>query len=402
MQKIKQIITPLSIFHIGIVLLISGVFSTAQSAVLLGKDTLRITNVVGDTIVAPNNRITLTVTIKNTGTVASQTNRRLQIYQVKSACSWRCCGCRVEVDSMSNAQVISRAINPNDSITLPLTFTMSPNFTHKDHYEPYIPLKGLAVGFEDAKSFVYYGADPNFDTLFCYFPLKALLPTAKLAISATPLGAFTQRDSTIRYVVTVQNVGTSLIRSVETQLFSSGNPIYTTQVTADKGTTTTLYANSSNSNNRSTWNVDTLQPNEAARCTAQLKSIVFYYSSAVEMSVKTQSIYYDNALAGTATVQFVKAPTGTIETTLTTSTITLISPYFAKNDVVLSVKTSAEQVLNIYFFNTIGQLVKTQTNTVQGGDTTLTIDVNDLPSGYYVIRTKGKDAQFVPLRFVKL
>ena len=75
MQKIKQIITPLSI------LLILWASSIVQGSVLMGKDTLRITHVVGDTIVAPNSRLTLTVTIKNTGTVASQPNRRLQIYQ---------------------------------------------------------------------------------------------------------------------------------------------------------------------------------------------------------------------------------------------------------------------------------------------------------------------------------
>ena len=120
------------------------------------------------------------------------------------------------------------------------------------------------------------------------------------------------------------------------------------------------------------------------------------------MPVKTQSIYYDNALAGTAIVQFVNEPTGTIEKTLTTSTIKLISPNFVKNDVVLSIKTKSEQTISVYFFNTIGQLVKSQTNTVQQGETALTIDVNDLPRGYYVIQTKGKDAQFVPLRFVKL
>ena len=383
------------------ILLILWASSIAQGSVLMGKDTLRITNVVGDTSVAPNNRITLTVTIKNTGTVASQPNRRLQIYQIKGACSWRCCGCTIEVYSMSDAQVIGHALNPNDSIILPLTFTTSPDFTHKDNYEPYVSVKGIAVGFESIKGFVYYG-NPVFDTAFCFFPVKALLPTAKLAISATPLGAFTQRDSTIRYVVTVQNVGTSLIRSVETQLFSSGIPIYPAQVTADKGTTTTLYANSSNSNNRSTWNIDTLKPNEAARCTVHLKSIAFYYNNQAEMSVKTQSIYYDNALAGTTTVQFVKAPTGTIEKTLPSSSITLVSPNFVKNDVVLSIKTDAEQRISICFFNTIGQLVKTQTNNVQQGETALTIDVNDLPRGYYVIQTKGKDAQFVPLRFVKL
>ena len=80
----------------------------------------------------------------------------------------------------------------------------------------------------------------------------------------------------------------------------------------------------------------------------------------------------------------------------------MLLPNPASNTVTISYDSETEKSINIQFFDVTGKTISAQTNTLTKGNNTITVDVNQLTQGYYmVVLTDGTNQLREKLLIVK-
>ena len=181
-----------------------------------GRDTLRLLGVTGPNTVAQGGQITLNVTIKNTGTEASRPTTPLSIYQNQQPWAFR--GPQPTYYTLvSDKKPINRVIQPNETVTVPITFTVIPNFTNKSPLV-YPPVAfgntQVTIGDRAANYGVALYAFPNVDTLYREFNITPQLATTDLSIEMLTTDTTYGVDGRFGYQIKVKNQGSVVAKNV--------------------------------------------------------------------------------------------------------------------------------------------------------------------------------------------
>jgi hypothetical protein len=232
------------------------------------RDTLRLVNIAGATSVRQGGQITLNVTIKNTGVVASNPNTPLSIYQNQQPFIFKGPP-PTYLTIVSDRTTIGRAIQPNETVTVPVTFTIFSNFSHITRPEyTGVEYKGTYVVIGNRSNDVSFNPyfNPILDTLTVPYNITALLDNTDLKINIIASDTTYKRDGKHRFIVKVTNNGTVLAKDVIANLGtvtgSFNTSIFTAPtVTPQRGTIT--YATRFGSATYILWNINTLAPNES-------------------------------------------------------------------------------------------------------------------------------------------
>lgn len=236
-----------------------------------GKDTLRLVGVTGDTSVRQGGQVRLNVTISNTGTAASDPTTPLSIYQNQQPFAFKgpqpLC-----FQNVSNRVPIGRSILPNETVTLPYTFTMASDFTNISPLViPSIEFgqTNVTIGNRNdsycQNTFIsgYVG-----DTLFYPFKINALLDNSDLVSEIMAVDSTYGLDGVFNFTVKITNKGNVKVRSVATNIISS--PISQNQFTftTQRGTVTSTFFFGTYYN---IWNVSEMAAGESL--TAQVRVV---------------------------------------------------------------------------------------------------------------------------------
>jgi hypothetical protein len=234
----------------------------------VGNDTLRLVRITGATTVHQGEKITLNVTIKNTGITPSSPSTPLSIYQNQQPFIFRGPP-PTFLTIVSDRTPIGRVIQPNETVTVPVTFTVFPNFSHitRPDYSgvayngTYIVLGNRADGVVFNLNF-----NPVLDTLTVPYPINAVLDNSDLAINIIATDTTYRAEGKHSFTVKVTNNGQIPVKDViakvgiATSDFSTG--FFTTPtITPQRGTIT--YATIFGSGTTILWNIGTLMPNES-------------------------------------------------------------------------------------------------------------------------------------------
>jgi GEVED domain/Domain of unknown function DUF11/Secretion system C-terminal sorting domain len=209
-----------------------------------GRDTLHLLGVSGANTVRQGGQITLNVTIKNTGTSASSPTTPLSIYQNQQPWAFR--GPQPTYYTLvSNKQPINRAIQPNETVTVPVTFTLNTNFTHKSPLAyPPIVFDGTQVTIGErasAYSIPLYN-QPSIDTLFYFYNMTAQLDATDISIEMTTADPTYGADGRYAYQLTVKNRGTMKAKNVAVQVTEGLSATFQLPlVTVSKGSVSTSF-----------------------------------------------------------------------------------------------------------------------------------------------------------------
>jgi GEVED domain len=180
------------------------------------RDTLRLVNIVGATSVRQGGQITLNVTIKNTGVAASNPNTPLSIYQNQQPFIFKGPP-PTYLTIVSNRTTIGRAIQPNETVTVPVTFTVFSNFSHITRPEyTGVEYKGTYVVIGNRSNDVSFNPyfNPVLDTLTVPYNITALLDNTDLKINIIASDTTYKRDGKHSFIVKVTNNGTVVAKDV--------------------------------------------------------------------------------------------------------------------------------------------------------------------------------------------
>ncbi len=207
-----------------------------------GRDTLRVLGVSGANTVRQGGQITLNITIKNTGTATSSPTIPLSIYQNQQPFSFQ--GPQSTCYTLvSNKQPINRAIQPNETVTLPITLTINTDFTNKNPLTyPPVTFDGtqITIGERGLGYCIPLHNMPNVDTLFYFYNITPQLDVADLSIDMTTSDATYGADGRYSYQLNITNRGSVKAKNVVSQVSQSVPATFQTPlVIPQRGTTTT-------------------------------------------------------------------------------------------------------------------------------------------------------------------
>ena len=233
-----------------------------------GSDTLRLVNITGDNTVRQGEKITLNVTIKNTGTGPSNPSTPLSIYQNQQPFIFR----RpppTYLTIVSARTTIGRTIQPNETVTIPVSVTMFPNFSHltRPDYTG-VEYNGTYVVIGNRSDDVVFNPFffPILDTLTMPFNIKAILDNADLKIDIIALDTTYKKDGKHSFIVKVTNNGAvnakDVIANLGTITSSFTTATFTSPTVAPQRGTIT-YSTRFGSGTYILWNISNLAPNES-------------------------------------------------------------------------------------------------------------------------------------------
>ena len=233
-----------------------------------GRDTLRLVNISGDTTVRQGEKVMLKVTIKNTGTAPSSPSTPLSIYQNQQPFIFR--GPPPTYLTIVSARTtIGRSIQPNETVTIPVSVTMFSNFSHltRPDYTG-VEYKGTYLVIGNRSNDVVFNPFffPVLDTLTMPFNIKAILDKADLKIDIIASDTTYKNDGKHSFTVKVTNNGAAnakdVIANLGTISSSFNTAIFTSPtVTPQRGTIS--YATRFGSGTYILWNISNLAPNES-------------------------------------------------------------------------------------------------------------------------------------------
>ncbi len=240
----------------------------------LGSDTLRLVAVTGANAVRQGEKITLNVSIKNTGSAPSNPNTPLSIYQNQQPFIFK--GPPPTFLTIASEQTpIGRAIQPNETVTLPVTFTMYPNFSHitRPDYSGVQYVSTYVVIGNRSNSFIFYPYSyPVLDTLALPYNISAILDNSDLAINIIALDTTFNKNGKHSFTVKVTNNGSvaakDVIANVGTAYSQYATGIFTSPtVTPQRGT---VFSNTPfGGATYVLWNINSLAPNESLTALVQ-------------------------------------------------------------------------------------------------------------------------------------
>lgn len=257
----------------------------------IGKDTLHLVGITGDTAARQGGQVHLNITIRNTGTAASDANTPLSIYtQLEPVVFKRPPPTCYQL--VSNRLPIGRSLQPNETVTLPFTFTMANDFTDispQVYPQVHFVRTDVLIGNREnyfCRSFSYY--DTMIDTLYYPHKINALLDASDLATEITATDTTYTADGVFHFTVKITNKGANRVKNVTTSIRTSPqykNPITITPqrgtVTASVGLFPDIYYN--------IWNVDTLAVGESL--TAQVRVVDTFYATKVTSIVASSYVF---------------------------------------------------------------------------------------------------------------
>ena len=261
----------------------------------IGRDTLHLVGVSGDTAARQGGQVHLNITIRNTGTGASDPNTPLSIYAQMEQVVFKgpppSC-----FQIASNRLPIGRSLQPNETVTLPFTFTMANDFTDiSPQVYPslrFIRTDVLIGNRLDYFCHSYFGSDAVVDTLYYPHKINALLDSADLSTEIIATDTTYTADGVFNFTVKITNNGSIRVKNVTTSIRTSPqykNPITITPqrgtVTASVGLFPDVYYN--------IWNVSELAVGESL--TAQVRVVDTFYATRVT-SIMASSYVFSNQI----------------------------------------------------------------------------------------------------------
>jgi hypothetical protein len=289
---------------------------------IVNRDTLRLVDVTGASSVRQGGQITLNVTIKNTGTAPSNPNTPLSIYQNQQPFIFKGPP-PTYLTIVSDRRTIGRVIQPNETVTVPISFTVFSNFSHitRPDYTG-VEYKGtyVVIGNRSNDILFYPYFYPVLDTLTSPYNITALLDNTDLKIDITATDTTYKRDGKHGFVVKVTNNGTVAAKDVLANLgtvsgsFSSS--VFTAPtVTPQRGTIT--YTTRFGSGTYIIWNINNLAPNESLTASVEYSGFAVPYTLpdyTHEVKVASNQIIDNVASNNVATKRFVLDTTAVVNT----------------------------------------------------------------------------------------
>jgi hypothetical protein len=247
-----------------------------EDATTVGRDTLRLLGVTGANMVRQSGQITLNVTLKNTGTAASSPTTPLSIYQNQQPFIFRGPP-PTYLTIVADRTPINRALQPNETATIPITFTVFPNFSHTtrpdysgvDYNGTYIVLGNRS---NDVVFNLYF--NPILDTLTVPHSITALLENTDLKIDIIAADTTYKNDGKHGFTVKVTNNGQAaakdVIANVGTATSTFATSIFTSPiVNPQRGTIS--YAARFGSATYVLWHIGNLAPHESLTASVEFE-----------------------------------------------------------------------------------------------------------------------------------
>ncbi len=233
-----------------------------------GSDTLRLVGISGDRAVRQGEKITLNVSIKNTGTAPSNPNTPLSIYQNQQPFIFKGPPFTY-LTIVSNRVPIGRSIQPNETATVQATFTVFHNFSHitRSDYSG-VQYNGtyVVIGNRTDNFGFFPYPYPVVDTLAGPYNISALLDSADLKIDIIASDTTYNKKGKHSFTVKITNNGRATAKDVLANVgtgysqYGSGIFILPT-VTPQRGT---VFVNAPFGAAAYTlWNISSLAPNES-------------------------------------------------------------------------------------------------------------------------------------------
>jgi hypothetical protein len=232
------------------------------------RDTLRLVGVTGASSVRQGGEIMLNVAIRNTGVAASNPNTPLSIYQNQQPLIFRGPP-PTYLTIVSDRTTIGRAIQPNETVIVPVKFTVFSNFSHitrpeytgTEYKGTYMVIGNRADDFSFNPYFY-----PVLDTITLPYNITALLDAADLKINISTNEATYKRNGKHSFTVKVTNNGNvaakDVIANIGNVTSGFGTSIFKTPtVTPQRGTIS--YASRFGSTASVLWTISSLAPNES-------------------------------------------------------------------------------------------------------------------------------------------
>jgi hypothetical protein len=265
-----------------------------EGSTTVGSDVLRIVTITGQNSVRQGGPITLNVTLKNTGTAASHPTTPLSIYQNQQPFALHqpqpTC-----FQIVSAKQAISRAIQPNETVTLPIIFTLNTDFTSKNPlvFPPItFGTTQVTVGNRASNYCVsLYNMPRDIDTLLYPFAITPQLETSDLSIEATTSEPTYNSEGKYSYQLTVTNRGSIRAKNVAAQVSQSAAATFQTPlVTPQRGTATTSFYLG---DYYTIWQVGDLAAGESATASVQFSDPSL---SSITTPIEKRVLVYSNQI----------------------------------------------------------------------------------------------------------
>jgi hypothetical protein len=288
----------------------------------VNRDTLRFVNISGPVVTRQGGQIVLNVTIKNTGTAPSNPNTPLSIYQNQQPFIFKGPP-PTYLTIVSDRKTIGRVIQPNETVTVPITFTMFSNFSHITRPE-YLgtQYKGTFVAIGDRPNNFSFNPYFNFvlDTLAYPYNITAILDNADLKINIIASDSTFNKRGRHSYTVKVTNNGPSVakdvIANVGTGYSSFGSGLFVSPTIIPQRGTVTFNAPFGGPA-YALWVIDELAPNESLTASVRYSSFAVPYTLpefTQEVKVATNQAIDNVASNDVATKRFVLDTTAVIDT----------------------------------------------------------------------------------------
>jgi GEVED domain/Secretion system C-terminal sorting domain/CARDB/Domain of unknown function DUF11 len=239
-----------------------------------GSDTLRLVGISGEKLVRQGEKITLNVSIKNTGTAPSNPNTPLSIYQNQQPFIFKGPPFTY-LTIVSNRVPIGRSIQPNETATVQATFTVFHNFSHitRSDYSG-VQYNGtyVVIGNRTDNFGFFPYPYPVIDTIAGSYNIGALLDSADLKIDIIASDTTYNKKGKHSFTVKITNNGRAAAKDVLANVgtgysqYGSGIFILPT-VTPQRGT---VFVNAPFGAAAYTlWNISSLAPNESLTALVQ-------------------------------------------------------------------------------------------------------------------------------------
>lgn len=235
-----------------------------------GKDTLRLINVTGDTLVKQGGQVHLNVTLKNTGTAPSDPNTPLSIFQNQQPFAFK--GPQSTCfQAVSNSVPIGRSLQPNETVMMPFTFTMSDSFTHISPLV-YPPLTfgttNVTIGNRGTGYCVALYSSPVIDTLLNYYAIKSILSNADLAVEILASDTTYGADGLFSFTVKMSNKGSFSIKNATTNILVSPQSNTSLVFMPQRGSVNSIFFFGTYAN---VWTVPRLEIGESTTVQVQMR-----------------------------------------------------------------------------------------------------------------------------------
>lgn len=339
----------------------------------ISRDTLRIVNVTGDTSVRQGGTIQLNVTIRNTGSGASDPNTPLSIYQQQQPFAFKgpqpfC------FQIVSNRVPIGRSLQTNETVTLSYTFTLANDFTNLS------PLVIPSVDFGQTN--VTIGQRDNgycrstfiggfvADTLFYPHKINAVLDKSDIVAEITATDMTYGTDGIFNFTVKISNRGSVKVKNIATNITASPTSQNQISIIPQRGTVTSTFFFGTYYN---IWNVQELAIGESL--TAQVRvtdSLVAANVSSIIANVYTFSNQIEdlNTVNNRVEKTFTRRATNTPDISLSIAATPSVFTKYTPLNAVISAKNVGNQA-----FTNVKIEFKYPVGTVNGGIASPTIGI---------------------------